>query len=275
MTGLGDQTVPIHRQNGLTCRVLRILLAAIAGAAFAVSAVPASAQGLFEFVLPARQSLGPGLFQPECRFRPERRTPRTASRDGRRGRLLRADLRRALFPDPAHGRREPGAAMQLVLSGEPDQDLQRQQHRPRGRGGRQALFRAEHGLRLSREDRPGLHLQRQGRLRPRHPAGAERPDAATGRHRRDQQRPDGLRRQRRRTKQQCAVHADRLAAALRRVAAKARRHQGRFRRTPHPRRCGSARRTRATARPWSAMAATSAFRLPDRPPPPPRSTARR
>ena len=112
----------------------------------------ASAQGFFESLFGRRWSAVRSAYRRPIRtpFGAQPQEPRTET-GGSVYCVRLCDGR--FFPDPAPRRCDPGAGLQLVLPGEPDQDLPWQQHRPRGRAGRQALRRAEHRLRLSREDR--------------------------------------------------------------------------------------------------------------------------
>ena len=81
--------------------------------------------------------------------------------------LLRADLRRPLFPAATPCRRDAGRAVQVVLPGGQDHGVLRQQDRHRGRAKRHALRRSRQRLRLSRQGERRLLLQRQGRARAR------------------------------------------------------------------------------------------------------------
>ena len=88
------------------------------------------------------------------------------------------------FPIQRSSGATPDPGLQLVLPGHPDQDFLRQQHRSRGRERRRSATRPAHGLRLSRKACRRLHLQRQGRGRPRRPRGEDDPTLRAGRHRR-------------------------------------------------------------------------------------------
>ena len=108
-----------------------------------------------------------------------------------RRRLLRAAVRRALFPDPAPCQCEPGAALQRVLPGGQDAGVQRQPDRPRLCGRWTALRRSGERVRLPPADRRGLQLQRQGRVRSRARRRGVRSDAAAGRHRVERRQRQG------------------------------------------------------------------------------------
>ena len=92
--------------------------------------------------------------------------------------LLRAHLRRPLFPAAAPCRRHAGRALQVFLSGRQDHGVLRRQDRHRRRAKRHALRRSRQRLRLSRQDGRWLHLQRQGRAGARPCRHAERSDLA-------------------------------------------------------------------------------------------------
>src|SRR5262245_21720732 len=70
------------------------------------------------------------------------------------------------FPIQRHSGVTSAQTCSSNVSGKRNQDLQRQRYRPRGRARRQALLGACHRVHVPQEDRPRLHLQRQGRLRP-------------------------------------------------------------------------------------------------------------
>ncbi len=82
-------------------------------------------------------------------------------------RLLRAAMRRTAFPDAAAQQRHLGPALQRVLPRREDTGVQRQRDRSRGRAERYAICEPRQCVRLPREDRFGLYLQRQGLVRPR------------------------------------------------------------------------------------------------------------
>ena len=69
------------------------------------------------------------------------------------------------FPMQRRATRPPSSSASL-LPGREDAGVQRLQDRPRGRRQRRALCRSRQRVRLSREDRSRLHLQRQGPVRP-------------------------------------------------------------------------------------------------------------
>ncbi len=81
--------------------------------------------------------------------------------------LLRAHLRRALFPDQRIRQSEPGCVVQQFLPGQRNQGGLRQQYRQCRDRERKALFRTAECVSLSQRDRRGMHLQRQGPDRPR------------------------------------------------------------------------------------------------------------
>ena len=191
---------------------------------------------------------------------PWRRRPR---------RLLRAAVRRPLFPDPAPRQCELGAALQRVLPGGQDAGVQRQPDRPRLCEQRRALCRPRERVRLSPEDRRGLHLQRQGLVRPRAHRRRVRPDLAAGRHRGERrQRQGGADRD---AGRQGTPHGRGRTPGVARLAHRAvprrcRPARSRFRRT-----CGAGARDRRRCRKIDLEAAsTQSARRPPR-----RSTATR
>ena len=140
-------------------RIGGILLTALT-LCFVGSVQPASAQSLFEIAVRRRlppACAGADAAAGECLRRSVRHVRRRAAAAERRcrlrprHRLLRADLRRPLFPAAAPCRREPGRTVQIVLSGGEDHGVLRQQDRHRGGAKRHALCRSRQCLRLSRQ----------------------------------------------------------------------------------------------------------------------------
>src|SRR5205823_1738101 len=152
----------IRRQTRLSRGVKGTLVTGIIVTTLVTSVAAASAQNIFE-------ALFGRLWSSHSNANADPNTPlpspeATHSEDGL---AYRAPMRRTLFPNSTSRRGKFGADLQLVLSGERNQGLQRQRHHSRGRTRRQALLGTCHRVRVSKEDHPRLHLQRQGRLRPR------------------------------------------------------------------------------------------------------------
>ena len=110
----------------------------------------------------------------------------------RRPGLLRAYLRRALFPgdrpDNKAGRRHATASARPAIPSSSTAAASTGRHRKR-----QTLFRTAECVSLSQRNGGGMHLQRQGPDRPRAGQDRERSDAAPGRHRRRRERAGGRR----------------------------------------------------------------------------------
>ena len=165
-------------------RVGGVLLAALT-LCLAAPVQPAAAQGLFEALFGGFQRRAPRAMPPQASsyadpfgmFGDSRRPAGEAERLRPRHGLLRAHLRRPLFPAAAPCRRVAGRAVQVVLPGGQDHGLLRQQDRHRGRAERHALRRSRQRLRLSRQGQRQLLLQRQGRARPRARRDLRRSDA--------------------------------------------------------------------------------------------------
>ena len=179
--------------------------------AFAALQGPASAQGFFDWFSQrhddryARQNSGSGqrqdwFGQQQRQYTPqvsaysdpgaimqERQGPASApSIGGGTGRAVAYCVRLCdgrYFPMQRHANATPVAALQRVLPGGQDAGVQRQRRSTTPREQRRALCRSGQCVRLPPEDRRGLHLQRQGRFRPRAHRCRGRPDPAAGRYR--------------------------------------------------------------------------------------------
>ena len=170
------------------------LLAAIAAAAIGMPGTSASAEGLFGFLfgspparsMPASATAYSDLFS--LFGAPAAPQPiETPASGGSVAYCVRLCDGR-FFPIQRSNGADPAQICSAFLPGGPDQDFLRQRHRSRFRPRWHALRRPEKRLRLPREDRSGLHLQRQGRLRAGEYAGRRRPDPAHWRRRRHQYR---------------------------------------------------------------------------------------
>ena len=113
--------------------------------------------------VPCRRPAHMPIRRPVRSQRPAGEAKRLRPRHG----LLRAHLRRPLFPAAAPCRLDAGRAVQVVLPGRQDHGVLRQQDRHRRRAKRHALRRSRQRLRLSRQGERRLLLQRQGRARAR------------------------------------------------------------------------------------------------------------
>ena len=174
---VGDSRSVLFFGDQLTVNrpIFRLFAATFAAATLlAAMPAPASAQGLFDFLFGNVRRSAPSSAPPVNSYAdpsdPQRADPgeRSAYVGGPSVAYCVRTCDGHFFPIQQNATRLAGRDLPVALPGGADQDLFRQRHRRRPFAGRQALCRSAECLRLSRQDRFELQLQRQDAVRARH-----------------------------------------------------------------------------------------------------------